>query len=149
MPASRRYRPRVNPEEEFSPLLIWGGGVALVAVLGVLFWLLWKSQFTAPVSYLFDTPDPGAEAGYCLTVAQAVVPTGAPEGSLYDEAAQFWIKRLRALDMDMGAAIARGRAKLARDSTAVGDRTPQWRLAAMERCARRALNYGARFRAFE
>ncbi|SOB92923.1 hypothetical protein [Rhodobacter maris] len=149
MRPSRRYRPRVNPEEEFSPFLIWGGGAAFAVALAVLFWLLWKSQFTAPVGYLFDTPDLGAEAGYCLSVAQKVVPTGAPEGSFYDEAAQFWIRRLRGLDMDMGAAIARGRGKLARDSAAVGDRAPEWGLAAMERCARRAINYGAHFRAFE
>lgn len=143
-----RFR-RVSPDEELSPLLIWGGGGALLVIVAALFWLVWKSQFAAPPSYLFDTLDPGAEAGYCLSVTQKMVPAGAPHGSYYDEAADFWIRRLRGLDMDMGAAISRGRGKFERDRVAAGPQARDWTIAAMDRCSRRALNYGAHFRSLE
>ncbi|MBZ4023473.1 hypothetical protein CKO11_13510 [Rhodobacter sp. TJ_12] len=140
---------RVNRDEVFSPLTVWGGGALLLVTVVGLFYAVWKSQFAAPASYLFDTPTPGAEAGYCLSVAQMIVPAGAPIGSYFDEAAQFWIKRLRDLDEDMNTAIVRGRAKLMADKQAAREKSNVWFQFAMDRCSTKALNYGAHFRSFE
>ncbi|PTV94473.1 hypothetical protein C8J27_1072 [Rhodobacter aestuarii] len=143
------FKRRINPDEELSPRVIWGGGAVLLIVVAALFWSVWKSQFAAPASYLFNTPTLGAEAGYCLSVAQMIVPSGAPIGSYFDEAAQFWVKRLRDLDEDMGKAIAKGRAKLAIDKQAAREKSDVWFQYAMDQCSLKALNYGAHFRSFD
>lgn len=59
-------------------IIRWGqlrGVNAAVAVLvlagvGGLFFLTWKSQFAAPPGYMFGTPTVAVEAGYCLAVTQ-------------------------------------------------------------------------------
>jgi len=137
-------------DEDLPAPLLWGGGAVLAVLVAVLFWAVWKSQFAAPPGYLFDTPTEAVEAGYCLAVAQDYLPAGAPVGSLQDEAAQFWIGRLRQLDVSgMGRAIAAGRAKLGTDLKASHERDRAWFDYALDRCTRRAMNYGARFGSLE
>ncbi|MDF2140101.1 hypothetical protein [Paenirhodobacter sp. CAU 1674] len=138
-----------NEEDRLSPRVVWGGGVALAALLAVLFWATWKSQFAAPPGYLFGTATQAVEAGYCLTVAQVIVPSGAPVGSYFDEAAQFWVARLKALTSDMGPAISAGRARFGRDKVAAGAKGDVWAQFAMGECSNRALIYGAHFRSFD
>ncbi|KQB15120.1 hypothetical protein H9N28_12720 [Rhodobacter capsulatus] len=147
--ASKKSKPRVNPEEELSPLLVWGGGSALVLLVAGLFWGVWKSQFAAPSAHLFNTPTQEVEAGYCLTVAQSIVSSGAPPGSYFEEAAQFWVKRLRDIEADMGPAIAKGRAKLSVDKQGSGQKSSVWLQYAMDLCSQKAVTYGARFRSFD
>lgn len=147
--ASKKSKPRINPEEELSPLLVWGGGFALLVLVAGLFWGVWKTQFAAPSGYLFNTPTLAVEAGYCLSVAQSIVPSGAPPGSYFEEAAQFWVKRLRDIDAQMGPAIAQGRAKLAVDKQASGGKASVWLQYAMDLCSGRAVTYGAHFRSFD
>lgn len=139
-------RVEVRTEDGFSGWLLWGGGAVLAVLVTGLFYLTWKSQFAAPPGYLFGTPSLGAEAGYCLAVAQDVSPGGAPSGSYFDEAAQFWLGRLTGYDAPMGAAIAAGRAKLGADLGAFDGPDRVWLRDALETCSRRALNYGAKFR---
>jgi hypothetical protein len=136
-------------DDEFSPWFVWGGGSVLALLLLVLFWQTWKSQFAAPPGYLFGTASQEIEAGYCLTVAQVIVPSGAPIGSYFDEAAQFWVKRLKDLTPDMGPAITAGRAKFGRDKVAAGAKSEFWVQFAMDACSNRALTYGAHFRSFD
>ncbi|PCD77157.1 hypothetical protein [Pseudothioclava arenosa] len=136
----------VRAEGDFPAWLLWGGGAVLVALVAGLFFLTWKSQFAAPPGYLFGTPSLGAEAGYCLAVAQDVSPGGAPSGSYFDEAAQFWLGRLKGYDAPMGEEIAAGRAKLGADLGIFDGPDRVWLRDAMEVCSRRALNYGAKFR---
>lgn len=124
-----------------------GYGALAVLVAG-LFYVTWKSQFAASAGYLFGTPSPAVEAGYCLSVARQIQP-GAPIGGYVDEARTFWIARLRAYGGDMGGAIAAGEAKLGKDLAAVPGRTRIWLMDAMEACSTRALMLGHRFRAFE
>ena len=147
--ASKTAKPRVNPDEELSPVLVWGGGFALVLLVSGLFWGVWKTQFAAPSGYLFNTPTLAIEAGYCLSVAQAIVPSGAPPGSYFEEAAQFWVKRLRDIEADMGPAIAKGRAKLSVDKQNSGQKSSVWLQYAMDLCSQKAVTYGARFRSFD
>ncbi len=142
-------KPRRNPDEELSPLTLWGGGAVLLAMVGLLFWGVWKTQFAAPPGYLFGTRTQAIEAGYCLSVAQLIVPAGAPIGSYFDEAAQFWVGRLRGLKADMGPAIAAGRAKLSTDKAASGPKANVYLQYAMDQCSNRALTYGAHFRSFD
>lgn len=150
MPAkAQAAKPRPNPEEELSPLTVWGGGLMLVALVGGLFWGVWKTQFAAPPGYLFGTPTLAIEAGYCLSVAQMIVPSGAPIGSYFDEAAQFWVKRLRDLDADMGKAIEAGRARMSIDKRAAGEKSNVYLQYAMDQCSNRVVTYGGRFRSFE
>lgn len=137
-------------DEDLPAPLLWTGGGLLVVVVAGLFWAVWESQFAAPPGYLFDAPTEAVEAGYCLAVAQEYLPAGAPVGSLQDEAAQFWIGRLRRLDVSgMGRAIAAGRAKLGADLKASHERDRAWFDYALDRCTRRAMNYGARFGSLE
>lgn len=137
-------------DEDLPAPLLWAGGGLLVVVVAGLFWAVWKSQFAAPPGYLFDTPTEAIEAGYCLAVAQEYLPAGAPVGSLQDEAAQFWIGRLRRLDVSgMGPAIAAGRGKLGADLRASHGRERAWFDFALDRCTRRAMNYGAHFGSLE
>jgi len=126
--------------------ILGGAGMVLVASL---FWMVWRSQFAAPAGYLFGTPTQPVEAGYCLAVAQSVYPGGPPTGGYVAEAAQFWIERLRGFDGGMAKAIAAGQARLSRDLMASHGAEAQWLASALEACSRRALNYGARFRAFD
>ncbi|PYF08608.1 hypothetical protein C8J30_11224 [Rhodobacter viridis] len=147
--ASKNSKQQINSDEALSPVLVWGGGFALVVLVAVLFWGVWKTQFAAPPGHLFDTPSLDVEAGYCLSVAQSIVPSGAPPGSYFEEAAQFWVKRMRDIKSDMGPAIAQGRAKLAVDKQASGQKASVWLQYAMDLCSRRALNYGAHFRSFD
>lgn len=150
MAVSRRpLKARTNPDEELSPLALWGGGAFVVVLVAGLFWGVIKTQFAAPPGYLFGTPTQAIEAGYCLSVAQNIVPGGAPIGSYFDEAAQFWIKRLRDLGGPMAPAIAAGRAKLATDKTNAGPKANVWYQFAMDQCSNRALTYGAHFRSFD
>lgn len=136
-------------EAPLSPVVLFGGGAFLVLLVGGLFWAVWKTQFAAPPGYLFETPSLAIEAGYCLNVAQMIVPGGAPIGSYFDEAAQFWVKRLRGLNTDMAGAIAQGRTKLARDQMAAGPKANVWFQYAMDQCSNRAVTYGAHFRSFD
>lgn len=138
-----------NAAEELSPLTVWGGGLAALLAVGVLFWGVWKTQFAAPPGYLFNTPTQAIEAGYCLSVAQMIVPSGAPIGSYFDEAAQFWVKRLRDLKVDMGPAIEAGRTKMSADKRAAGPKANVYLQYAMDQCSNRALTYGAHFRSFD
>ncbi|WP_444454808.1 hypothetical protein ACTTAI_05530 [Rhodobacter capsulatus] len=147
--ADKKSKPRVNPDEELSPMLIWGGGFAILVLVTGLFWGVWKTQFAAPPGHLFDTPSLGVEAGYCLSVAQSIVPSGAPPGSYFEEAAQFWVKRLRDIKAEMGPSIAAGRSKLAVDKQSSGQKSSVWLQYAMDLCSRRAVNYGAHFRSFD
>ena len=120
----------------------------MLVVVG-LFWGVWKTQFAAPSGHLFNTPSHAVEAGYCLTVAQSVVSSGAPPGSYFEEAAQFWVKRLRDIDADMGPAIAQGRSKLSVDKNASGQKALAWLQYAMDLCSQKAVTYGAHFRSFD
>jgi len=138
-----------NAEEELSPVVTWGGGAIVLFLVAVLFYGVWRSQFAKGPGYLFDTPTQAVEAGYCLSVAQTIVPTGAPIGSYFDEAAQFWVQRLRVLKAEMGPAIAAGRAKLAADKAAAGPKSNVWLQYAMDQCSYRAVNYGMHFRSFD
>lgn len=147
--ASKKSKPRVNPEEELSPLLVWGGGPALLLLVAGLFWVVWKSQFAAPSAHLFNTPTLAVEAGYCLNVAQSIVSSGAPPGSYFEEAAQFWVKRMRDIEAEMGPAIAQGRAKLAADKQSSGQKSSVWLQHAMDLCSQKAITYGAHFRSFD
>lgn len=140
---------RPRREETLPPVVLFGGRAFLVVLVAGLFWAVWKTQFAAPAGHLFGTPSLGAEAGYCLSVAQEIVPAGAPIGSYFDEAAQFWVKRLRGLETDMASAITQGRAKLARDQVAAGPKSNVWFQYAMDQCSNRALIYGAHFRSFD
>jgi hypothetical protein len=151
MPTTARPNPKAHkdPDEEFSPLALWGGGVALLLVVGGLFWGVWKTQFTAPAKHLFDTPSLAVEAGYCLSVAQMIVPSGAPIASYFDESAQIWLKRLKDLKADMGPSIAKGRAKLSADKQAAGQKSNVWMQYAMDQCSHRAVTFGAHFRSFD
>ncbi|MDF1619482.1 hypothetical protein [Pseudothioclava nitratireducens] len=128
---------------------LWAAMIVGFVVVGGLFWLTWKSQFAAPPGYLFGTPTQAVESGYCLAVAQDVVPGGALSGSYFDEAAQFWVKRLRSYGGDIGGAVAQGRAHLGRDLSAFTGADLQWLRDAMDGCSTRAVNYGARFRVFD
>lgn len=119
-----------------------------LVLIGSLFWMVWTSQFAAPPGYLFGTPTQAVEAGYCLAVAQSVYPGGPPTGGYVAEAAQFWIARLQGFG-GMAPAIAAGQARLSRDLAASRGAEAEWMADALEACSRRALNYGARFRAFE
>lgn len=143
----RRGRPT---EEDKTPLWKlasgWAAGVGLVAVLFVI---LWKTQFAAPPGYLFGTPTESQEAGYCLAVAQDVVQGGAPVGSYIDEAARFWMQRLRDLGEPMGSSIVSARRLLAEDIMQNGAAPRDWLESAMEMCSNRAVMYGVRFRAFQ
>lgn len=151
MPTTARQssKKHVDPDEQLSPVLVWGGGFALLLLVSGLFWGVWKTQFAAPPGHLFDTPTLEVEAGYCLSVAQSIVPSGAPPGSYFDEAAQFWVKRLKDIKADMGPAIAAGRAQLSGDKRAAGAKSAAWMQYAMDLCSRRAVNYGAHFRSFD
>ncbi|MDV7269346.1 hypothetical protein RYZ20_00350 [Thioclava sp. A2] len=128
--------------------LWWLVGIGAASALSVLFFLTWKSQFAAPPGYLFGTPTQAAEAGYCLAVAQDVARGGSLPGSYFDEAAQFWVKRLQGYGVKMGAAISEGRGLLGRDLQATRGPEIAWLREAMDKCSNRAVNYGARFRAF-
>jgi len=151
MPSTARPnpKPRINSDEELSPIIVWGGGFLLVVAVAGLFWGVWKTQFAAPAGHLFDTPDIEVEAGYCFSVAQMIVPSGAPPGSYFDEATQFWLKRLRDIKADMGPAIAKGRTKMSMDRQAAGAKSNVWLQYAMDQCSIKAINYGASFRSFD
>jgi len=137
-------------DDSISTRALWTLGVALAALAVALFWAVWRSQFTASPGYLFDTPTRAVEAGYCLGVATDVVPGGAPIGSYFDEAARFWVSRLREEARgDLARAIAEGRARLMEDRTAARDKADAWLRFAMDRCSDRAVTYGAHFRSFE
>lgn len=118
--------------------------VLAIAGVGGLFVLTWQSQFAAPPGYLFGTVSQSVEAGYCLGVAQEIGTAG-----YVDEAARFWIARLRLYDADMGKAIAAGRAALGRDQSLQEARGVQWLYYALDQCSNRAVTYGARFAAFD
>lgn len=137
------------PRAGMSPAAAYGLGVLGLLAVAAMFYGVYRSQFAAPPGYLFGTPTQPVEAGYCLIVAQDVIPSGAPIGSYVDEAAQFWIKRLRQLGADMGPAIAKARERLGRDLSASGGDSEIWLRNAMELCSNRAVMYGARFRAFD
>jgi len=141
--ATRRIK-----DDELSPRVIWGGGLALAVVVPLLFWLVWKSQFAAAPGYLFGTPTLPVEAGYCLAVTHHISPMGVPRGSYFDQAADFWIQRMIGLKSDMAGAIAAGEARLSRDMNAAPTRNG-WLQYAMDQCSYRAVNYGARFRVFD
>lgn len=123
-----------------------GAGIVLV---GALFWMVWRSQFAAQPGYLFGTPTQPVEAGYCLAVAQSFYPGGPPTGGYVAEAADFWVGRLRFYGGDLAGAIAAGQARLSRDLTAARGKETEWIAGAMDGCSRRALNYGAKFKAFD
>ena len=136
-------------EDDGGHWLWWLLGIGVACLLAVLFFLTWRSQFAAPPGYLFGTPTQAVEAGYCLVVAQDVARGANLPGSYFDEAAQFWVKRLQGYDAPMGAAIAQGRSYLGRDMLASRGPDITWLRAAMDKCSNRALHYGARFRTFE
>ncbi|MEZ5685362.1 MAG: hypothetical protein R3D78_05425 [Paracoccaceae bacterium] len=135
-------------DDELPRWLVWGGVAVLAVALPALFFLTWKSQFAAPPGYLFGTPTQPIEAGYCLAVAQDVSPGGAPPGSYFEEAARFWVQRLRDYGAPMGDAVAKGRGRLGADLAAFKGPDQAWLREALEACSNRAVNYGARFRAF-
>ena len=141
---------RHREEEDLPPLLVWGGGLLLLAVVCFLFYAIWRTQFTRSAGYLFDTSSASVEAGYCLNVAQMIVPGGAPIASYFDEAAQFWTARLRKIDPEgMARAIIAGQVKLMADKTAAGPKSNVWFQYAMDQCSNRAVNYGFHFRSFD
>lgn len=133
--------------EEASPAMWgWRGGALLAAVVLGLFYAVWKGQFAAPPGYLFATPSVAQEAGYCLSVAQDVIPGGAPIGSYVEEAAQFWLGRLRAArDAPMGQTLGAARARLSADIQKSGLSAQDWLQRAMGLCSNRAVMYGMRF----
>ena len=77
------------PRTGMSPAVAYGLGVLGLLAVAAMFYGVYRSQFAAPPGYLFGTPTQPVEAGYCLIVAQDVIPSGAPIGSYVDEAAQF------------------------------------------------------------
>ncbi|MFC3058110.1 hypothetical protein [Paenirhodobacter populi] len=142
---------RRNPtrSEGTRPGVIWAWAVAGVILVGGLFYLVWKSQFAAAQSYLFDTGSVAEESGYCLAVAQDVVAGGPPVGSYVDEAAKFWLNRLKATGAPMGPVIVQARKRLAGDLNRRAGSNEDQMAQAMEVCSRRAVMYGMRFRAFQ
>jgi hypothetical protein len=134
-----------STDQPLSARAVWSLGGLSAAGIAALFFLTWQSQFAAPPGYLFDTPSQPVEAGYCLSVAQEL---GGGGGGYVDEAARFWVARLRGYDADMGRAIADGRAWLGRDQAVQTARGVQWLFYAMDQCSNRAVSYGARFQAF-
>lgn len=138
-----------RPSDGITAGTAWTIGIAAVVIVAGMFYVLWRGQFAAAPRYLFDTPTQAVEAGYCLAVAQDVVPTGAPIGSYFDEATQFWIKRMRTLNAPMGPSIASGRARLSADVSRSGRSSEDWLETAMTACSNRALMYGGRFKAFD
>lgn len=128
------------------------GRIALYVGLGLclcagLFWLTWKSQFAAPPGYLFNTPTQPIEAGYCLAVARAL--SGGMGGGYIGEAQDFWLKRVLEFSGDVAGNIAKGEAGLGRHLIAHEGPDRTWLIEAMDACSNRAVNYGARFRAFD
>lgn len=132
-------------EDRLSGWVIWLGGFALCAGIAGAFWFVWKSQFAAPSGFLFGSPTQEIEAGYCLGVAQQVVPGGSPTGGFVSETTDFWIKRLRSYTRDMGPPIAAAQARIARDLQASLGGEREWLEEAMITCTKRAQTYGAKF----
>ncbi|MFT3689335.1 hypothetical protein [Paenirhodobacter sp.] len=144
-----QMRAHIRADHKISAHTAWTIGIVAVVAICTMFYILWRGQFAAAPLYVFDTPSSQVEAGYCLAVAQDAVPTGAPVGSYFDESAQFWIKRMRTLGVQMGPAITSGRTRLSADISRSGMSSEDWLQHAMEICSRRALMYGARFRTFD
>ncbi len=145
--AARKRRP--TRDEALEPWKIWmWGGLGAAVVLG-LFFLVWKSQFATTQGYLFDTPTESQESAYCLAVAQDVFPGGPPVGSYVDEAAKFWLLRLREQGAPMGQTLVQARTRLSGNLRASTSSPEAWLTNAMDICSRRAIMYGMKFRAFE
>lgn len=140
---------QTRQDDGITAATAWTIGIVAVVAIAGMFYILWRGQFAAAPRYVFDMPTPAVEAGFCLSVAQDVVPAGAPIGSYFDEAAQFWIKRMRTIGAPMGPSIASARARIATSLATSGKSSEDWLQNAMEVCSNRALMYGARFRAFD
>lgn len=140
-----RYR---APADTVLPLRAYLAFVLGAVFLTGLFWLTWKSQFAAPLGYLFDTQTEGVEAGYCLAVARTIAPGGGG-GGYVGEAQDFWLKRLMGFRGDLAGNIAKGEAALGRHLLVGKAPERLWLIDAMDACSNKAINFGARFRAFD
>jgi hypothetical protein len=112
-------------------------------VLG-LFWMVRQQGLAAPSGYLYNLPDDGVEAAYCLAVAERIkeITGGRAERVLerhLDEQISFWRGRA-------DGAYGPGRTALARDSHAPGVNEGAHLHLAVQDCAHRAIAYyGQRF----
>lgn len=139
-----------HSDDGLSPRAFLGVAGVLALVTAGLFWSVWRGQFTAGPGFLFDTPSRQVEAAYCWNVATGIVPGGAPIASYFDEAARFWVERLRKLDPDnMAHDIAEGHARLMADRAGAREKAGVWFQFAMDQCSHRAVTYGAHFRSFD
>ncbi|KEO56100.1 hypothetical protein [Thioclava pacifica] len=145
----RAVRPSSRTQAETAlPFRVYIAFVLGAVFLTGLFWLTWKSQFAAPLGYLFDTPSEGVEAGYCLAVARTIAPGGGG-GGYVGEAQDFWLNRLMGFGGDLAGNIAKGEAALGSHLLAKKGPERLWLIDAMDACSNKAINYGARFRAFD
>lgn len=113
-----------------------------------MFFLVWNNQFAAPPGYLLGAKSKAEEAAICFLVAQDVSSGGAPFGSYPDEAARFWMERLRAMNVQIGAPLTTARQIIAVQRAADRAGATPWLVTAMDLCSRRAVVFGARFDAF-
>lgn len=121
--------------------LFWLPIVALLIGIG---WLVWVDGKRQPGSYLFATPDPAVEAGYCLAVAERAreLTFGQGEARLeafLSENIDFWRSRV-------GDKAVAGRAALGADTAKPGVQEQSHLHSALQDCGQRAVGlYGHRF----
>lgn len=114
-----------------------------VLVIGI-FWLVWMEGKQRARPYLYSTPDPAVEAGYCLAVAERAreLTRGRGEAALemfLSENITFWRTRV-------AGASGAGRAALGADLAAPGVQEQAHLHLALQDCGQRAVTlYGHRF----
>jgi hypothetical protein len=124
-----------------------GWGLAAVGLAGLLL-LVWWQGFAAPVQYLFGTPSPEDEAGYCLAVAERISEITKGQGdplleAHLDEQVALWRGHV-------GDRSGAGRAALGRDTQSPEVNEGAWLHLAVQHCAHRAVAfYGHRFSGFD
>ena len=109
--------------------------------LGVagLFGMIWREANAKPGVYLYGMPDLEAEAAYCLAVAERIREITHERGDPrlerhIDEQIVFWRVRV-------GNAMAKGRAALARDTSAPGVNEGAHLHLAVQDCGLRAIAF--------
>ena len=121
--------------------LFW---IPIGALLIGIFWLVWVDGKRQPGAYLFSTPDPAVEAGYCLAVAERGRELTRGQGEVRLEAflsenIDFWRARV-------GASAGAGRAALGADLAVPGVEEQSHLHLALQDCGNRAVAlYGHRF----
>lgn len=121
--------------------LFW---IPIGALLIGIFWLVWVDGKRQPGAFLYSTPDPAVEAGYCLAVAERARELTRGQGEVtletfLSENIDFWRTRVA------GAAGA-GRAALGADLAAPGVQEQAHLHLALQDCGQRAVAlYGHRF----